>query len=395
MTFYFPSAQNLIPNPGFEEFDGSQVLDWIHRRIPYTHFEKDTSKNGLSHSGICFYGICVCNNNGSKLNEIVYIKLQEQLVAGKKYKLSLYARLWNNSDREQLSRIHEIQVCLFNKEGILTDSSVWADTTPTFIKFSIPNNVSQFQWNYFEKNYTAIGNEQYIALGHFGSFIKDSLPYYRFSDDTFRNLFEANASSDTLFSIELKDNLSKRKQKKENEKFKEQLFAYKLSKNKDSHLGNSRSYLGFPRIYFDDLCLASLLEDERCDCSENILAKKSDTTFQVGEIFTLKNIFFETAKADLLPQSFFSLDSLVNILKTFSSIQIQINGHTDNQGEIEFNQKLSEARVKSVIDYLVSKDISSERLVIKGFGMSQPISTNDTPEGRAENRRVEFVILKK
>ena len=76
-------------------------------------------------------------------------------------------------------------------------------------------------------------------------------------------------------------------------------------------------------------------------------------------------------------------------------MKIEISGHTDNKGSDEYNQKLSENRAKSVVDYLVDKGISKEQLVFAGYGEAQPMSANDTDSGRQLNRRIEFKILSK
>jgi outer membrane protein OmpA-like peptidoglycan-associated protein len=72
---------------------------------------------------------------------------------------------------------------------------------------------------------------------------------------------------------------------------------------------------------------------------------------------------------------------------------VEISGHTDNVGGDEYNQKLSENRAKAVVEYLAGKGISRDRLIYTGYGKQQPIATNDSPEGRQENRRTEFKII--
>jgi len=113
----------------------------------------------------------------------------------------------------------------------------------------------------------------------------------------------------------------------------------------------------------------------------------------VGSKVVLKNIFFDTDKSELRPESFAELNRLKNMLDDFPYLRIEISGHTDNQGSAEYNQKLSERRAKSVVDYLIEKNIVIERLAFVGYGLTQPIATNDTPEGRQMNRRTEFKIL--
>ncbi len=107
----------------------------------------------------------------------------------------------------------------------------------------------------------------------------------------------------------------------------------------------------------------------------------------------LRNVFFETGSAALLPASTTELNRLVELLRETPNLRIRIHGHTDNVGNDASNQTLSENRAKSVFDYLVQQGIASERLRFAGFGESQPIDTNDSAEGRARNRRTEFVVF--
>ncbi|MFY9592083.1 MAG: OmpA family protein, partial [Bacteroidales bacterium] len=113
----------------------------------------------------------------------------------------------------------------------------------------------------------------------------------------------------------------------------------------------------------------------------------------IGSKIVLKNIFFDYGKETLRPTSLPELDRLVALLNSYPSMTIEIGGHTDNHGSLKFNTDLSEARAKSVVDYLVDKGISKSRLTYKGYAYLQPIATNDTEEGRQENRRVEFKVI--
>ena len=84
---------------------------------------------------------------------------------------------------------------------------------------------------------------------------------------------------------------------------------------------------------------------------------------------------------------------LKEMLEQHPSIKIELRGHTDNQGTVDHNQKLSEARAKAVADYLIGKGIDKRRLTWVGFGKSQPVADNATAEGRSKNRRVEYRII--
>jgi outer membrane protein OmpA-like peptidoglycan-associated protein len=109
----------------------------------------------------------------------------------------------------------------------------------------------------------------------------------------------------------------------------------------------------------------------------------------------LNNIFFESDKAVLLPESRRELKRLAGLLRQYEKMEIEIDGHTDSQNIEDYNQKLSEARSAAVLDYLVKEEgIAASRLTSKGYGESRPVAGNDTKEGRQLNRRVEFLIVK-
>lgn len=114
---------------------------------------------------------------------------------------------------------------------------------------------------------------------------------------------------------------------------------------------------------------------------------------KVGEVIVLNNVFFEQAKADLLPTSNDELNRIVKIMKDNPSMKIELIGHTDNRGDANLLMQLSQQRVDAVKDYLVSKGIAESRIVTKAMGGTIPIHQNETEIEHAKNRRVEFKIL--
>lgn len=115
----------------------------------------------------------------------------------------------------------------------------------------------------------------------------------------------------------------------------------------------------------------------------------------VGATIVLSNIFFDFNKSTLRDISKTELDNLISLLTDkYPKMVIEIGGHTDNVGSMDYNTKLSTNRAKAVVDYLINHGIASERLSYKGYAFTVPIATNDTEEGRQQNRRVEFKIIK-
>ena len=116
---------------------------------------------------------------------------------------------------------------------------------------------------------------------------------------------------------------------------------------------------------------------------------------EVGLTVRLKNIYFDFNKTTLKSESFVELNKVVNFLDQNPTVEIEIAGHTDSKGSDEYNVNLSQGRSQAVVDYLASQGIDRVRLTAHGYGEGKPIDTNDTEEGRANNRRVEFTVLKK
>lgn len=122
-----------------------------------------------------------------------------------------------------------------------------------------------------------------------------------------------------------------------------------------------------------------------------------DTTGSASNVINLSHVFYNTGASDLNSDlSKYELDNLTTIMQErYPKMRVELAGHTDNVGDAASNMQLSVDRATKVRDYLLSKGIASDRIVARGYGQDQPTAPNDTPEGRAKNRRTELRILNK
>lgn len=156
----------------------------------------------------------------------------------------------------------------------------------------------------------------------------------------------------------------------------------------------------FPKSKIDFIRLKRTYLKTASYCIDDVLVErlKKDTiqikqfTSELNKPIILKNITFEFGKSQLKESSFTELNNLATELNANPTYKITLSGHTDNIGQEEDNLKLSQARAKAVAEYLISKGIAPTRITYKGYGSQQPIGTNETEQGREQNRRVEFIL---
>jgi outer membrane protein OmpA-like peptidoglycan-associated protein len=182
-----------------------------------------------------------------------------------------------------------------------------------------------------------------------------------------------------------------------------------VSREKLGSIRSNSSGYYFTQIPVGYNCGIYVIKENYYPDSGNIDLTNIDTILDIEKNFTLinivelintnvsiplTNIFFETNKFDLKPESYAELNRLADFLKDYDDIKIEISGHTDNTGSSSFNQKLSENRAKSVRDYLILQGCYSVNLKAVGYGFTNPLVENDSEENKAKNRRVEFKVLK-
>ena len=367
------TAQNLIPNPSFENNNCCPstysmfycIQGWAAPTKGTTDYYSScelkhytpvvrTPTNFFGHQqpvdGIAYIGLYLYYHTDYR--EYALTKLKEPLQENETYHLNFWISLADTAGtairslgvaftdtlykKKQFTNITEVPY----SEVYLTDSS--------FIK-------DKKQWFQLNMDYKAKGGETFLMIGNF----KD------------------NASTDTL---QLNDNHTS---------FDERFDSY---------------------YYLDDVCLDIIRTDGTCSCIndgapmitndsiykelENFTDTSQNRSPQAGEIIILKNIYFDFDKARLGIKSEPELSKLYHILNEFPHLEIVINGHTDSEGNDDYNSGLSEARALAVYSWLVQQGISSGRLDFKGYGETQPIDTNETENGRQTNRRVEFEVKK-
>ena len=343
------TAQNLIPDPGFEIMQKTPSKDdngirctsnWVNAVLSGGDYYNTAAKSKLlgvgaprnifgyqqPHSGNGYAGICIQKD----MMEYVETKLTNPLKKGQTYLIEFYIC----RAEHRLHHVDEFGVLFTNKMQWGAEKTGIPIKPP--VEFINPNGYNDTKnWIKLSATYTADGSEAVIILGHF--------------------------------------NYDKKKRMK-----------------------------GKAHYYIDDVSIIPISNET--NISVNVVETKASASStdsipkilspKFGETITLKNIFFETNKSELLPASFFELDKLVQYLTTSSNTTIKISGHTDNTGNQDQNKILSEARAKAVADYLIIKGIDKTRINYIGYGGLKPIATNDTDNGKKQNRRVEFIINK-
>lgn len=336
-------VKNLVPNGSFENYrkkSGSikQAIPWQQiASVDYYQqpLSNDTSIQKGARTGTCYAGL----RFQKKYKEFIQVKLADALHRGTTYEFEMHIRLafWSNTSLKSFG-------ALFSKAGYKSQGDV--------VKSSVIDSVCKkgsfingYQWFKISGKYLADGGEKYLTIGNFTAKVKN--------DIVRMNKFKFGFKEAYYFV----DDISLVKAKEVIEKVKVEIVG-SFSANEDT---------------------------------DSVLVVKNN--IKVGEKVTLKNIFFENGRYYILPESFPELNKLAQYLIRNPSMEVQINGHSDNSGSKNKNQRLSEQRAREVFEYLIKKGVQN-KLYFKGFGSSMPIASNETDDGMAKNRRVEFEIIK-
>lgn len=337
------SAQNLVMNPGFEDHGeiygngagsdnmrGNRVKSWFSP----TDGSPDYFLRGnpylvnqygppLSHSGMAMAGMTVYGGQ-KEYREYIIGEFSTPLVAGVTYDFSIAIALAAFSGE----MVDGFGICFTHDRIVSKGSTSALKFIPQLIIDSTNQDSMNGKWKVFHETYTARGGEKYLTIGNF--------------------------------------------------------FTDKKTKSRKVNPGDGAPYAYY---YLDDIFLSPQTDDIIVE--EIIVPEKPADTLKIaaGKTLVIDNVYFEVDKSVLKEESFPVLDEIIEAMKDQPGLNVEIDGHTDSDGAVEHNQKLSEARAKSVEAYFISKGIEASRITTNGFGSSRPVGMD-----KNKNRRVEFVF---
>lgn len=395
-------AQNLIPNPGFEELFTQLEYQWVQPQGPYYHYQRahedrqDKPRSGNYENGICMYS--------GEPNEYLHVKLLQPLEKGRKYRVEVNARLMRS--KSSGAELQKYIGVYFGKEELSTHvpGDIYFDPQ---VNLKLPED-DRFEWFQMVDTFTARGGETRFTMGYFPKtqWLENREEMQEAFLDQINDRYEMEQKKQEVDEDKSWLYMPPDEQKKY---IKEQRKKKKRAKNQDSKTERNRSKFEKPksgadysrpvnrkpqsfavRYYFDDLCLAAIpIEDVDATCRPENLREG----ISKGKVINLRNVFFQTDSATLLSESVFQLEALHRIMQDYPKMRIEIRGYTDNVGDDAYNLTLSERRAKSVSNWLTEQGVVANRITHKGFGKADPIETNETEAGRARNRRVTFLIV--
>jgi len=439
-------VENMVLNPSFEEYEtcpqSYTYMDKSHKLIPHwtyptfttpDYFNKCSSgevkvpnnfagesepKSGKGYMG------SILSGSDRDFREYFQGTLSESMKQGQVYCVSFWFKLASGSK----FAVDQLSVYFVN-EAVANDNKTYLSVKP---QLNNPEGLfldNTEEWVQFCQLYTAKGGESFFLVGNFKDYDntnyvvtgKDtknkkgkSYAYYYFDDFEIRPLIDCNVCAcvpkgmetvviDSSYTGGL-DPITGRLDKRVND------GVISLGISGGSPPYNITWSNGVKNVQKVTKLAAGtytyeVTDQNNCRSKGTIVFNEPEMpedpfkeglrNIEVGAALILNNIFFETGKSTMLPESFAELDKIVDFLNEGTVSLIEISGHTDNTGSLTTNENLSKSRAESVVNYLVSKGIDSSRLQAAGYGPSKPIDTNSTPEGRTQNRRVEFLVLKK
>ena len=399
-------AQNLIPNPGFEESTNGRVNLWIQPQGEYYHY----STNLFVVDGIPTLVSTNALHIGNTLRgtEYMYVRLNQPLKKGVTYCAKMKVKM-PSLNKSEAQIIQSLGWCWFDEEPNVV-TRTFLNKIPD-IDFAVAGLNVYDDFVELVQSYTAVGGEQLLVIGKFfGSADHNSIDAAKAQlfelESTYAQIKQQSADSFMHLYPPLPDYTQIKSERKIRKLFagitsqisaisyQKQLFDDSLKLVYQPSIDSLNALL-FKSIkvvdiltYFDDFCLAPLAKNGSCGCSN----KAQVGAFALGETYRLNGVNFETDKYNLNNEAMHELDILLTLLIQNPTFKVNILGHTDNRAKDDYNQKLSENRSKACADYLIARGVAASRVSWQGFGASKPLASNDSEEGQAINRRVEFVL---
>ncbi|MBN1414016.1 MAG: OmpA family protein [Bacteroidales bacterium] len=441
----FSQARNLVPNYSFEKYetcpDDYTPQDMSHKLVPYwsyptiatpDYFNRCSPRNvsvplnfaGESEpkTGDAYVG-AILSGTEESYREYIQGMVEQPLMQGKKYCIRFSYKLASYS-RFAVDRLS----LYFSDVEIKNTINVNLPYTPQISSKEglFLDNIDE--WEELCTVYTASGHEKYFIIGNFKNYENTNYVVTDKNIVNLRNKAYAYYYIDDVIIVPL-DNCKDCPCVQHD--FESRIVDSSYTGGRDPMTGEVKKIIDDGRIKINVIggtppysiswnngmtgtelknlpagtyiyratdafnCISSdTLHFNEPEISRSDLADKLNN-IEEGSAIVLENIFFEFNKTDLLPESYAELDKVALFMIDNDIKKIEISGHTDSEGSDMYNQKLSEGRAKSVVEYLIGKGISPERILTVGYGESRPIESNLTENGRAQNRRVEFALIKK
>jgi outer membrane protein OmpA-like peptidoglycan-associated protein len=439
-------SPNLVKNPDFEQYDecpdkhteedlssaflpgwtrpSGTAPDYFNRCSPSTvRVPKNFAGESEPKSGDGYIG-AILSGSETQYREYVQGELTEPMQSGKQYCVTFHYKL------ASYSKFAVDQLSLYFSEERVFDNSIKQDLP---FNPQINNTSGLFldninAWEQMCRVHVAKGGEKYFIIGNFKSYqntnyvvtdknvsnLRDKeYAYYYFDDVAIKPLENCNECPCVVHDFEArfidtsytggKDPVTGEVERIKNDgQIKVGIIGgtppYQVTWNKNLR-GRELNNLPAGTYTFE------ATDKYNCRATGTVTFKEPEITrdefeeglqtIEEGEAIVLENIFFEFNKSKLLPESFDELNKVADFVIQNNIELIEISGHTDNVGSDSYNQKLSEGRAKSVVEYLAMRGINNSKMKAVGYGETKPIDTNLSEEGQAKNRRVEFRLLKK
>lgn len=303
--------------------------------------------NQQAHSGKCYAGIFAFSHGYYR--EYLQTSLSQALQPNKEYVFSLYISL---SDYSRLA-IDNLGVCFLYKNIKYENSEIITNLKPLYIPLEEEVGMDTKDWHQLTLIYKAKGGENTVVIGGFG--IKRVWQTGNTVPKEISSPINKRMERDAYYYI---DDVS--------------IFEYK------------------PEVIDTTVIPANF---NNIDVPDTVIVEPVTIEKLPSDVLTaFKNVLFESGESTLSPSSYPELNIIVSYMKVDPSLKIEIFGHTDNAGDESKNLQLSIKRAAAIGEYLVNNGVRSSQVSSNGFGSSKPITSNETSEGRKQNRRVEFIL---